>query len=169
MQAYVDCAEATGSRWKLVEASGRNYRKLEVCVEFMEVKVFTTSIEAPTTSMERSINLHEKKTFLWRKYRSRFVKRVKIVWRHRGVLSQTVKLNSGQNTRKVHFRKFGRKKRQDNRQDNKKKSAQKYMVAVACRSCRVYVKYYYLNLGGRTWSYIGMSQIPGNSGREDKY
>ena len=57
MQAYVDCAEATGSRWKLVEASGRNYRKLDVSVESMDV--FTTSVEAPTTSMEGSINMHD--------------------------------------------------------------------------------------------------------------
>ena len=47
--------EATGSRWKLVEASGRNSKKLEVSVESMEV--FTTSMEAPTTSMQGSINL----------------------------------------------------------------------------------------------------------------
>ena len=32
-----------------MEASGRNYRKLEVSVYSMEV--FTTSMEAPTTSM----------------------------------------------------------------------------------------------------------------------
>ena len=46
----------TGSRWKLAEASGRKYKKLKVSGEPMEV--FTTSKEAPTTSMERSINLH---------------------------------------------------------------------------------------------------------------
>ena len=43
----------------MVKASGRNYRKLELSVESMEI--FTTSMEAPTTSMEGSINLHEKK------------------------------------------------------------------------------------------------------------
>ena len=56
MQAYVDFAQVTGSRWKLAEASGRKYKKLKVSGEPMEV--FTTSKEAPTTSMERSINLH---------------------------------------------------------------------------------------------------------------
>ena len=40
------CGSITGSRWKLVEASGRNYRKLEVSVESMEV--LTTSMESPT-------------------------------------------------------------------------------------------------------------------------
>ena len=58
MQAYGDFAEVTGSRWMLVEASGRDCRKLEASVESMEV--FTASMEAPTTSMEGSINLHEK-------------------------------------------------------------------------------------------------------------
>ena len=61
MQAYEDFAEVTGGRRKLVKASGRNYRKLELSVESMEI--FTTSMEAPTTSMEGSINLHEKKHF----------------------------------------------------------------------------------------------------------
>ena len=59
MQAYGDLPEVTRCRWKLVEASGKNYRKLEVSIESMEV--FTNSIEASTTSMEGSINLHEKK------------------------------------------------------------------------------------------------------------
>ena len=49
-------AEVTGSRWKMMEASGRSYRKLEVSVESMEV--FITSREAPSTSMEGPINLH---------------------------------------------------------------------------------------------------------------
>ena len=75
MQAYEDFAEVTGSRWKLVEASGRNYMKLEVSVESMGV--FTTSMQAPTTPMEGSINLHAKnismKIFLG------FVKLAKIV------------------------------------------------------------------------------------------
>ena len=62
MQVYGDFAEVTGSPWKLVEASGRNYRKVEVSVESMEI--LTTSVEAPTASMEGSINLHETKTFL---------------------------------------------------------------------------------------------------------
>ena len=49
-------AEATGSRWKFVEASGRNSRKnLEVSVESMEVFA---------TSMEGLINLHEQKHFI---------------------------------------------------------------------------------------------------------
>ena len=61
MQAYGDIAEVTGSRWKLVEVSGKNYRKLEVSVESMEV--LTTSMEAPTTSMQGSINLHEESHF----------------------------------------------------------------------------------------------------------
>ena len=58
---YGDFAEVTGSRWKLVEAGGRNYRKLKVSAESMEV--FTTSMEAPTTSMEGPINLHGKTHF----------------------------------------------------------------------------------------------------------
>ena len=37
----------------MVEASGRNYRNLQVSLESMEV--FTTSMEAPTTSMEGSV------------------------------------------------------------------------------------------------------------------
>ena len=61
MQAYGDFAEVTGSRWMLVEASGRDCRKLEASVESMEV--FTASMEAPTTSMEGSINLYEKNMF----------------------------------------------------------------------------------------------------------
>ena len=61
MQVYGDFAEVTGSPWKLVEASGRNYRKVEVSVESMEI---LTTVEAPTASMEGSINLHETKTFL---------------------------------------------------------------------------------------------------------
>ena len=102
------CGSITGSRWKLVEASGRNYRKLEVSVESMGV--FTTSMQAPTTPMEGSINLHAKnismKIFLG------FVKLAKIVWRHGGgVLSQTVKFNRGQSTSKVHFHKYGKKGR----------------------------------------------------------
>ena len=77
MQAYGDFAEVTGSRWKLVEASGRNYyRKLEVSVESMEV--FTTLMEAPTTSMEGSINLREKNIFV-KKIILRFVELAKIV------------------------------------------------------------------------------------------
>ena len=45
-----------GSQWKELQ-------KAEVSVESMEI--FTTSIEAPTTSMEGSNNLHEKKiTFM---------------------------------------------------------------------------------------------------------
>ena len=56
MKAYGDFAEVTGSR-KFVEESGRNYRKVQVSVESMDV--FTTSMEAPTTSMEGSINLDD--------------------------------------------------------------------------------------------------------------
>ena len=77
MQAYEDFAEETGSRWKLVEASGKNYRKLEVSIESMEV--FTNSIEASTASMEGSINLHEKKNIFMKKIISGFVKLAKIV------------------------------------------------------------------------------------------
>ena len=58
------------------EASGRNYRKLEVSVESMEV--FTTLMEAPTTSMEGSINLREKNIFV-KKIILRFVELAKIV------------------------------------------------------------------------------------------
>ena len=59
MQAHGDFAEVTGvdgSWWKPVEGI-INYRKLEVSVESMAI--FATSMEAPTTSMEDSINLHE--------------------------------------------------------------------------------------------------------------
>ena len=105
MQAYGDFAKVTGSRWKLVEASGRTYRKLEVSVESMEV--FTTSMEAPTTSMDGPINLNEKNISM-KKLILRFVKLVKIILRHGGVLSQTVKFHRGQNARKVHFHKFGK-------------------------------------------------------------
>ena len=37
IQTYGDSAEVTGSRWKLVEASARNNRKLEVSVEPVEL------------------------------------------------------------------------------------------------------------------------------------
>ena len=77
MQAYGDVAKESGNRWKLVEASGRNHRKLEFSIESMEV--FTNSIEAPTTSMEGSINLHEKKSVFMKKIISRFVTLAKMV------------------------------------------------------------------------------------------
>ena len=52
------------------------------------------------------------------------------VWRHGGgVLSQAVKFNRGQNSRKVHFHKFG-KKRDRTIHKIKKKCAQKH---VSCR------------------------------------
>ena len=47
--------EVGGSQWKELQ-------KGEVSVESMEF--FTTSVEAPTTSMEGSISLNETKTFL---------------------------------------------------------------------------------------------------------
>ena len=59
-----------------MEVGGRNYRKLEVSVESMEV--FTTLMEAPTTSMEGSINLREKNIFV-KKIILRFVELAKIV------------------------------------------------------------------------------------------
>ena len=68
MQAYGDFAEVTGSRWKLVEASGRNYRKkLEVSVESMDV--FTASMEAqlfrwkvPSTRTKKNIFMKSRPT-----------------------------------------------------------------------------------------------------------
>ena len=140
MQAYGDFAEVTECRCNLVEDSGINYIKLDISVEFMEV--FTTSMDAPTTSTERSINLHDKIHFYEdRNFKIRQL--AKIVSRHGGcVLSQTAKFNRGQNTRKVYFYKFGKK----NTTIYKiKMCAQKciyiyrYVLAVACRSCRVYV------------------------------
>ena len=116
-----------------MEARGRNYRKLEVSVEFMEV--FTTSMDAPTTSTERSINLHDKIHFYEdRNFKIRQL--AKIVSRHGGcVLSQTAKFNRGQNTRKVYFYKFGKKKH-DNLQD-KNVRAKVYIYIPVCVSCRL--------------------------------
>ena len=45
----------------------------------------------------------------------RFVKLAKIVWRHGGVLSRTMFFFLGQNTRKVHVHKFGKKTGQSTR------------------------------------------------------
>ena len=123
------------------------------------MEVFTTSMEAPTTSMESSINLHEK-YFFYEENNLRFAKLAKVVWRQGGgVLSQTVKCNrEGKTPGKFIFTNMETKDRTIYK--IKKKCVQKYMLAVACRSRRVYV-WYYLNLGGRTWGDIVMTQIPG--------
>ena len=60
MQAYGDFAEVTGSRRTLMEASGRNYIT-EIWKFPLNPWNFSLllSMEAPTTSMEGSINLHD--------------------------------------------------------------------------------------------------------------
>ena len=123
---YGDFAEVTGSRWKLVEAGGRNYRKLKVSAESMEV--FTTSMEAPTTSMEGPINLHDKEhSYEENNFKNREKCENGMKTRRRSVTNWEI--NRGQNTRKIHFHNFGKKKGW-NPQDKK-------MRAKLCVSCRL--------------------------------
>ena len=60
-----------------MEASGRNHKNLEVPVESMDD--FATSMEAPNSSMERSINLHEKHVYMNKIVQKKFVKRAEII------------------------------------------------------------------------------------------
>ena len=126
MQAYWNFAWVTGSRWKLVEASGRNHKRLEVSVESMDD--FATSMEAPNSSMERSINLHEKHVYM--------NKIVQNSWNVRKLYEDTEafcrklwNLTEGR-TSGSSFSQFSSQKRQDNLQDKK-------IRAKVCVSCRL--------------------------------
>ena len=115
MQAYGDC----GSARKSMEVGGSPQIGFQKAGSFRWIYGSSHYFNETCKYLdERSHQLVRKKkirSIYIKKITSRLVKNMEIVWRHGGVLSRTMFFFLGQNTRKVHVHKFGKKTGQSTR------------------------------------------------------
>ena len=131
-------AHVDESIWRLCgsnrksEVCGREWKELQKGTSFRWIHGRFHYFDGSSNYFDGRFHQLGRLFFFIKKIILRFEKLAKIVRRQGGVLSQNVKFNRGQNTRKVHFYKFREKKTGQARRckSKREKVRTKYMLRV---------------------------------------